>query len=402
MARPEWGTKLIQSDNTGHIRRRRVALLIETSLAPGRAMLAGVARYAREYGPWSTFWAPRGLDESIPDWLPRWDGDGVIARVQSRRLADSILSLGLPAVDILGVLDDSRLPLVHTDNRAIARAGAEHLLDRGFHHLAFFGWADERWSERRGAAFDERVREAGHRCDTFRVTHAYHHRRPWEEYADEVAVWVRSLPKPVGLMLCTDQCGPVVLEACRRAGAAVPDEVAVVGVDNDEALCETCDPPLSSVWPDHFGVGYQAAALLDQLMRGAGPQTQPAMLPPRGVVTRQSSDALAIDDRDVAAAVRLIRERACGGLNVDELAAEVGVSRSVLQRRFRSAVGHTLHDEITRVKLARAKELLAHTALPIAEVAEKAGFKHQEYLGVVFRQQVGTTPAQYRKSAEGR
>jgi LacI family transcriptional regulator len=392
---------MAKADDNPTGNRRRVALLIETSLAPGREMLAGVARYAREHGPWSTFWAPRGLEESIPEWLPRWGGDGVIARVQSRQVAASILSLGLPSVDVLGVLSEGDLPLVHTDDRAIARAGAEHLLDRGFRHFAFFGWVGERWSERRAAGFAERVREAGHACAAFETTHEHHHRRPWEEYADEVAAWVRSLPKPVGLMLCTDQCGPVVLEGCRRAAAGVPDEVAVVGVDNDEALCETSDPPLTSVWPDHFGVGYRAAELLDKLMRGKRPPAKAAMLPPRGVVTRQSSDALAIDDRDVAAAVRVVRERACGGLGVDDVAAEVGVSRSVLQRRFRAAVGHTLHDEMTRVRLARARELLAHTTLPIAAVAEKAGFRHQEYLGVVFRRAFGTTPAQYRRAAAG-
>jgi LacI family transcriptional regulator len=201
-------------------------------------------------------------------------------------------------------------------------------------------------------------------------------------------------------MLCSDQIGPVTLEACRRAGVVVPDEVAVIGVDDDEPLCEVAFPGLSSVWPDHERVGYEAAAMLDRMMKGAAPPAEPMYVPPRGVVTRRSSDVLAVEDRDVAIAIRVIREHACdaGGLTTDDVAEEVSVSRSVLQRRFKQAVGRTLHAEMLRVRLARARELLAETDLPIAVVADKAGFRHQEYLGAVFRQRVGTTPAQFRQT----
>jgi LacI family transcriptional regulator len=202
------------------------------------------------------------------------------------------------------------------------------------------------------------------------------------------------------MMLCSDQVGPTVLEACRRAGVDVPDEVAVIGVDDDEPLCEVADPGLSSVWPDHERVGYEAAALLDRLMHGGRAPAGPIFVPPRGVVTRRSSDVLALDDREAAAAVRVIRERACdpAGLTIDDIAAEVSVSRSVLQRRFKAATGRTLHDEMLRVRLARAKELLSETDLPIATIAERVGFKHQEYMGAVFRRKLDIAPAQYRRS----
>ncbi len=227
-----------------------------------------------------------------------------------------------------------------------------------------------------------------------------HHTRQWEDYADDLGRWVAALPKPVGLMLCSDQVGPVTLEACRRAGVSVPDEVAVIGVDNDEPLCEAAAPGLSSVWPDHESIGYEAARILDQLMHGGAPPPGPVYVPPRALITRRSSDVQAVDDPDVAAAVRVIRERACGpdGLTIDDVAAEVAVSRSVLQRRFKRATGRTLHDEMLRMRLARARELIAETDLPIATVAERAGFRHQEYLGVIFRQKLGTTPARFRQS----
>jgi LacI family transcriptional regulator len=170
-------------------------------------------------------------------------------------------------------------------------------------------------------------------------------------------------------------------------------------VDNDEPLCEVAAPGLSSVRPDHERVGYEAAALLDRMMKGAPPPAEATYIPPRGIAVRMSSDVMALDDRDVAAAIRVIRQRACDpdGLTIDELADEVAVSRSVLQRRFKRAVGRTLHEEMLRVRLARARELLAETDLPIAAVAERSGFHHQEYLGVVFRQRFSTTPARFRR-----
>jgi LacI family transcriptional regulator len=179
----------------------------------------------------------------------------------------------------------------------------------------------------------------------------------------------------------------------------VPDEVAVVGVDNDEPLCEVADPGLSSVWPDHLRVGYEAAALLDRMMHGTPAPQTPTYIPPRGVVIRPSTDVLAIEDRDIAAAVRFIRQHACDGVAIDDVAAHVSLSRSTLQRRFKQIVGRTLHDETLRMRMSRARELLAESDLPLGIIAEKAGFRHQEYMGAVFRQQLGQTPAQFRASS---
>ena len=379
--------------------RPHVALIIETALAPGREMLRGIARYVREHGPWSTFLEPRSLEASVPKWLARWDGDGIIARVQNRQIADAVAETGIPVVDVLGTVRDRPLPLVHTDDICIAAMAAEHLLERGFRRFAFFGLEGESWSQQRRDGFVSAVAAAGCPCTVYETPRHVHHTRMWEEYADDLARWVSDLPRPTGVMACSDQCGPVLLEACRRAGAAVPDEVAVIGVDNDEPLCEVSDPPLSSVWPDHTRVGYEAAALLDRRMRGEPHPDRPVLIPPHGVVTRQSTEVLAIEDRDVAAAVRFIRERACDGPGIDDVAAHVCVSRSVLQRRFKKAVGRTIHDEMLRVRLARARFLLTETDLPIALAAEKAGFKHQEYMGAVFRRRLGLTPAQLRRGA---
>jgi LacI family transcriptional regulator len=375
----------------------RVALILETSLAPGRDMLRGVARYLREHGPWSTFLEPRSLEESVPRWLRKWRGDGIIARVQNRKIADAVIATGIPAVDVLGVVQPSALPLIHTDDARIAAMAAEHLLERGFKRFAFFGLAGENWSIRRRDAFARAV-GSEHSCTFFETPRHVHHTRMWEDYADDLAAWVRSLPKPAGLMLCSDQCGPIMLEACRRARVVVPDEVAVIGVDNDEPLCEVAGPALSSVWPDHARVGYEAATMLEGLMRGGKAPAQPIYIPPRGVVTRRSTDVLAMEDREIAAALRFIRDHACEKPGLDDVASHAAMSRTALQRRFKKAIGRTVHEEILSVRLRRAKEFLADTELPIRVIAEKTGFIHQEYLGAVFRARLGQTPAQFRNA----
>ena len=378
---------------------RHVALLVETSLASGRDILRGIGRYVRERRAWALFHEPRSLEESGPRWLATWRGDGIIARVQNHQIANLVKQTGLPVVDVLGLVPEAGIPLVHVDDREIASLAAEHLRERGFRHFGFYGLFEENWSARRRDCFRDCLGDSGRNLTVFEQPRHERSEASWDDRENELAQWVLQLPKPVGVLVCSDQRGLNFLEACRRAGVAVPDEVAVVGVDNDEALCGIANPPLSSVWPAQIQVGYEAAALLDRLMAGEPAPAAPTLIAPVGVKTRQSSEVLAVEDRNVARALQFIRGRACGGLNVDEVAEAAGLSRSVLQRRFREMLGKTVHEAILDIRLKRAGELLTETELPLIDVAEQSGFKHQEYLGAVFRARTGKTPAQFRREA---
>jgi LacI family transcriptional regulator len=382
-----------------------VALLIESSRAYGRGLLLGVAKYIREHGPWSIFLQERGLGDLSPGWLEDWEGDGIIARVETRPMADAIQRLRLPAIDVRYLLDDLKLPSVRTDDVATARLGAEHVLERGFRHFAFCGFDGADYSDIRRDIFAERIGQAGFRCHIFEDP-----QRPlkattleYEEhglmYEDLVARWLKDLPKPIGLMACNDIRGQQVLNACRAIGVAVPDDVAVIGVDNDEVLCELADPPLSSVVPNTERIGYEAAALLDEMMGGKKPPRQPIFIEPVGIVTRRSTEVLAIEDRHIAAAMRFIREHACEGIDVGDVVRAVPLSRSTLERRFARALGRSPKEEILRVRLSRAKQLLAQTDFSLALVAEKVGLEHAEYLSVIFKKKIGLTPGQFRVDA---
>ena len=197
-------------------------------------------------------------------------------------------------------------------------------------------------------------------------------------------------------MACNDMRGQQVLDACRAIGIVVPDEVAVIGVDNEEVLCDLSDPPLSSVVPNAERIGYEAASLLDSLMRGEKVQAARSLIEPLGVFTRRSTEVLAIEDRQIAAVARFIRLHACEGIDVSNVLRAVPMSRSTLDRRFIKIMGHSPKDEILRVRLNRAKQLLAETDLSQAIIAEKIGLEHAEYLSRIFKRRMGMTPSEFR------
>ncbi len=374
--------------------RRKVALLIETSNTYARDLLHGIRIWLREQKPWSIRFSEEGRGAGLPVWLADWHGDGIIARVTSRRMASALRKTGLPVVDVAAALPEPVFPRVATDSRAATRLALEHLTERGFRHFAYCG--DERfwWSASRELSFTEQVRAASRNCSVFRVGRT---RAGSDNEQAELISWLRSLPKPVGILACYDVCGQQVLEACIDAGLAVPEQVAVMGVHNDELLCDLCEPPLSSVIPNARRAGYEAASLLARMMEGERVPVEARLIEPVGVAQRQSTDVIAVDDPKVSAAVRYIRAHATTGIDVGDVLRAVPISRTLLERRFKALLGHTPHEHILRTRLARVQTMLIETELPVALIAERTGFEHTEYLSVAFRRHTGQTPSAYRK-----
>jgi LacI family transcriptional regulator len=381
-------------------RPRHVALIVDAARPYDRKIIGGVAQYVKERGDWSLYVEEDPL-QKLPD-LRSWQGTGIIANFDDRRVAAAVRGLKTPVVGVgggFGWYDPaSRIPYFASDDEAIARMAAEHLIDRGFRHLAFYGYPRTRvihWSEERSRAFQQRAEQAGIPCSIY--TGRYATVRKWSELQRGLIAWLRTLEKPVGLMACNDVRARHVLEACRAIGLRIPEDVALIGVDNDEMICDLTDPPLSSIEQGARKMGYQAAALLDRLMAGRKVTQLYYVVEPEGVVARRSTDVLAIDDPDVATAVRFIREQACRRIQVGDVVARVGVSASTLKTRFKAATGRTIHAEIQRVQLDRAKQLIADTDLPLKQVAMQAGFQYVQYMTTLFRRCVGQTPARFRR-----
>ena len=382
-----------------------VALIVETATIYGRRLLRGITRFVRTHDPWSVFLEQRGLTESVPDWLHDWQGDGIISRVTTPELAQHLIQIGTPVVDLTDMHGEIGLPRIWNDDLAIGRLAAEHLLERGFREFAYCGFEGHHWSEQRAKGFSQTVNEAG---GSLGPTYASPWGGPdahrWEDEQDEIGNWLNELPKPVGVMASNDMRGQHVLDACSRLDIAVPEGVSVIGCDDDDILCELSNPPLSSVIPNPERIGFEAAELLGAMMTGtkrerADLREVRRAISPLGVTTRQSTDVLAIEDPSIAAAVHHIRENACSGLTVEELLRHVAVSRSVLERGFRRYVRRSPHAEIRHVQLKRVCQLLGETDLPLDQIAELTGFKHPEYLSVVFKREMRETPGRYRQRA---
>lgn len=379
-------------------KRRKVALLIETSNAYGRGVLHGVVRYIREHEPWSFYIPEHGRGDIPPPWLANWQGDGIIARIENQRIAKSVAKSGLPAVDVSAARLLKHLPWVETDDRAIARLAAEHLVDRGFKHFAYCGDSRFNWSKWRERSFQEFLQDARRDCHLYRAKVSPD--APLEQQVADIAKWVCKLPKPIAIMACYDIRGQQVLEACRNQGLDVPDEVAVIGVDNDTLLCDLSSPPLSSVIPNTERTGYEAAKLLHQMMQGHKPAAAAHLISPLGVAARQSTEVLAIEDRHIASALRYIREHAHEQIHINSVMSGLPLSRRAFESRFKKMLGHTPHEEIARVRINRVKELLTETDLSLADIAERTGFRHVEYLSATFKKKAGMPPSWYRKSIQ--
>ena len=306
-------------------------------------------------------------------------------------------------VDLYCGLPNAGFPSVRSDEAAVGRLAANHLLDRNLPHFGYCGLNGTEWSDKRRASFELYVAKAGFSCHVYQnASSALRHSRVDDQehgtrHERHLQRWLESLPKPVGIMACNDVRGREILNACRRLHLPVPDAVAVIGVDRDEVLCELAHIPLSSVILNSQRIGFEAAALLDRMMAGEIAPRETVLIEPTGVATRRSTDFFSVADPNLSKALGFIREHAYERISIDAVAAHAGVSRSVLQRRFRAIFHETVHDAIMRLRLNRACELLRLTDMSQMEVSEKSGFKHCEYMGAVFRARVGKTPAQYRR-----
>jgi LacI family transcriptional regulator len=386
---------------------RKVALLIETSREYGRGVLRGIVHYARLHGPWAFYVTPGDFEQALPE-MKQWGGTGIIARIETQKVAEAILATGLPVVAL--DLSEKQLapgnPLsqiceLYTDSYHAAQLAAIHLLERGFRNYAFVGVADRIWSKRRRDSFIKHIKQADYE------THIYEppknkHDREWGREQKLLAEWLHNLPKPVGLMAANDDRGRDVLEACLAANLGMPEEVAVIGVDNDSLLCELANPALSSVVLNAEHGGFEAAALLDRLMSGRASAPERIVVEPLQVVARRSTDVVALEDLAVAHALRFIHENAGWAIQVKDIVKALGISRRTLEIRFRRAIGKSMNEKIQQAHLERAKRLLLETDLPLPKVAEAAGYNSTSYLAVVFHKASAMTPAKFRTYARNR
>ena len=372
---------------------KRIVLLVETSREFGRQLIIGIARYARLNGPWSFYKEPIDLKSSIPH-LTSWKPDGIIMR--NSLITKELLKLKIPTV--LAIHSSSypkNLPIIKTDSYSIAKMASEHFIEKGFKCFAFCGFDYYDWSNERKSCFCSFNSEYGYNTHVYsspntRTTY------DWEKEQRHVSNWIKTLPKPVGIMACNDDRGQHILEVCKLSGLKVPEDVAVIGVDNDPMISEIGDPPLTSIALNVESAGFEAAKLLDQLINGKKMKGQQIMVTANHIVQRQSSDILAVNDSEVAAAIHFIKENAKNKILVKDVVKSTGIGRRTLEKRFRKTIHRSIYDEIRKVRVEWITKLLMETNLPISHITALFKFTDVEHISRYFKKEKGIGLRQFR------
>ncbi|PYE30789.1 LacI family transcriptional regulator [Rhizobium sp. PP-F2F-G38] len=382
---------------------KNVAIIVETSNGYARGVLRGIHDYSRSRQGWNIYLTEHGRHEIDVSFAGNWRFDGVIARIETDHMARIIKAMNVPTVDVSAARLIEGIPWVETDDEAIARLALDHLTDCGFQNFAFFGDPFYNWSLWRQQAFERLLGRAD--MIQSRIFNLPVRPEPgvrWWAQREAIRDWLKSLPKPVGILACYDGCGQQLLEICRYYGFKVPQDIAVIGVDNDELLCELATPSMSSVIPNAFRTGAYAAEMLDHMMDGGSHGDNKHSIEPLGVRKRVSTDVLTVGDPHVAKAVAFIRQNAHMNIRVEDVLKIVPLSRRVLETRFREALHRTPHQEILRVRTCAVRELLLETDMSLAEISEVLGIEHPEYLSVFFKKETGLTPREFRDQVRGR
>jgi LacI family transcriptional regulator len=380
-----------------------IGLFVESSRSSGRALLTGIVKYAQHYGPWSFYWETGGLEKARPK-LQALDMDGIILRDVDK--LEEVLSLRIPAI-VVGHSKTEIPDLVNvvTDSRAIGRIGAEHLLGRGLKHFAYCGYGSTAspdsktesfvWSASRQNSFQERIERAGFRVEAYCSLPGA--TDVWQQERHKMARWLQSLPKPAGVMACNDDCGQQVVEACKLANLSIPDEISVLGADNDELICGLSSPPMSSVAINFERAGFDAARVLNDLLRGKKPAESKITVTATHVVVRRSTDYMAISDVNLQKALQFIRDHIRENIKVLDVSRAAGLSRRALEIKFQRELESSIHDYIKRLRTDQIMRLLVETDLPIGQIAESLGFLDIQHFARYFRAGTQMSPLAYRR-----
>lgn len=384
----------------------RIALLFNGNKIYDRGIISGIGNYlSSTRASWDLF-----LEE---DFLCRlkgiehWQGDGIIADFDDPVIGQALAQIKLPVVAVGGSYEDERayprhIPYVATDNFALIKLAYDHLIEAGLTRFACFSLPEaqtNRWAQERESAFRRLLQRDGLPVEIYRGLETS---APlWDSAVAQLIAWLHNLPKPIGIIAVSDARARQLLQACLTAGIAVPDQVALIGIDNDPLTRSLTRVPLSSVIQGTDNMGRTAARLLHQMLCGMPSTGTQILVSPEGINVQISSLHQPLDDPYVMQALHFIRQYACQGIKTEQVANYVGVSRSSLESHFRRKLGRSVHDEVLRFKLAAAAARLENTAFGVAEIAQDCGFKSAQYLHTVFKREFGCTPREYQKGYVG-
>lgn len=379
--------------------KKRILVLVETSRVFGREIIRGITRFAVEAGDWTLFLEDRGLVQHSDFWMKHFEYDGIITRTTHRKGFEWLRKKRLPLVELLGY-DREAMSEIMTDAAALGLMAAEHFRGKGLLHFAFFSMGQCWWSSEFSEEYRRALQLAGLPCEispfSLRSSDVSLPVSLRKDDERRISAWLSSLTKPVGIFCPADSHALFLINLCRFVGIAVPQEIAILGVENNESLCNAASPPLSSIAANGQEIGYRAAELLERKLKDGPLPDLPVKIAPIQVITRQSSDLVAIADPDISKAIQFIRDYVSSRITVRHVADHAGLSVRTLLRRFHESVGHSPETEILKMRMERARSLLRETDMAVSAIARSLGYLTSEYFIRAFRRECGMTPKKFR------
>ncbi len=385
------------------LRKKKILLLIESSTSYGRDILQGISQYARERNIWSFSLEPRGITEQVP-LLRSWNGQGIISRVSDEKTYQTIKNIGCPFVELL--YEHEAKAILNTSDSDIMKMALDYFVHLHFEYYGLFSFGGANWINSRRNAFE--VECARRSIEPFLFDYPLANEcnqvEPlWSvEYEKHLLKWLHKIPKPIAILAVNDHQAIQLMNYCRELNLPVPDSIAILGINNDTHLCGISNPTISSIDPNARHLGYEAATLLDKKMRGEDVSDYPKYILPVGVITRESTEILNIDNPDIVRAIRFIRRFATEGIRVTDVLNEIQLSNKTLERWFKKTLGYTPEQEIIRVRLEYAINLLKTTNMSVQMIAKISGFTSEQYFVQVFRKRHRKTPCQFRNESQTR
>jgi LacI family transcriptional regulator len=378
----------------------KIILLIDFAEDYSKSLMKGINSYSREFGPWIFCRMPLfhretvGLD-GILKWALEWKADGIIGQLYNDKEIGKFVQAGIPVIAQDFKERFSEIPNITGAYHETGQMGADYFLKKGFTNFAFYGFGDIVWSRERAEGFEERLKSMGHEV------HYFEHKKArstelWYYKPSSLSRWLKSLPKPIGLMACDDNQGQHITEACRHLGIRIPEEVAVLGVDNDEMICDLSDPPLSSIALDVEKGGYDTARLLDHMIKNGIAEYHDILVKPTQVITRHSTDIYATNDDHIATSLKFIHQNIDKNLHVDEVVKQVPLSRRALEKRFLEITGYPVYKYIFNLRIEKFTQKLLDTDMSVFEIALDMGLTDSKNIARQFRQVKGCSPSVYR------
>ena len=376
-----------------------VAVIIPSSIQYGRNLLTGISHYASLHG-WKLHFDQSGLRTTEPRWLENWSGDGIIVHSVDRTISDKKSAKGIPVLDLYQqqLSEHRKGSIIDSDHHAVGQLAAEYFLGKEFTQFAYIGYHESVFSTFREQGYRDTLYEAGHTCAVYHTVERPQTGR--RAQSKGLRDFLSSMSLPCALFCATDELAIRISNICQDLGIIIPEQLSLLGVDNDPLLCSMATPSLSSIDPDIPRMGWLAAKWLDTMMAGDHPEQlhiERTFLP-KGITTRQSTSSVSVANPTLAKALEQIRLHACNGITIDEIATVCGVSRRMLERMFAKELDTTIKRVITDTQIKRIKELLLHTDYTLAHIAELTGMLYTERLSNMFKREVGVTPGSFRKN----